>query len=90
MAISEDRAAIIENKIDKLSEAVTRLVLIDERQITQGGRLGKLEEEHAKLQARYQLLDAKVERWINMGIGAWAVMTLVFVLWQAIPAFKGN
>lgn len=50
MPISEERSLILERKIDDLTTAVNRLILIDERQITQGKRLGDLEERCGNLE----------------------------------------
>lgn len=75
--ISENRADQIERKIDKLTEAVQKLVLIEERQLTQGQRLGDVEKRQAVLETRHAALDKKVEAWINRGIGAWAIATII-------------
>lgn len=78
--IPEDRADRIEQKVDKLTEAVQKLVLIEERQLTQGQRIGECEKKMAVLEERHDTLSHKVEAWINRGIGAWGVATLIATL----------
>ena len=64
--VSEERAIVIEQKIDKMTEAIQKLVLIDERQITQGTRLGKMEESLASAQVAHVQLERKVDKYVNM------------------------
>jgi len=84
---------VIEQKIDKLSEAVQKLVLIDERQITQGTRMGKLEEQMGSFQSELNTLrsnhhlqiiqlERKVDKWINLFWGGWAVFSFGLMVWQ--------
>ena len=70
----------LERKVDKLTDAVMRLVLIEERQSTQGERIGALEQRAAMIETSTQKTDRKVEQWINRGIGAWGIAALVFVV----------
>lgn len=85
--------AKLEQKIDLLTIAVNRLAVIDERQIAAGQRVGQLEDRVAKmeecqkkdfdsLKAAVLAVDAKVTKWINMGIGAWALAITVLYLYQ--------
>lgn len=85
-SISDDRADRIEDKLDRLTEAVTKLVLIDERQIRQGERIGKLEEMHSEEVLARVTLEKKVDMWINRGIGIWLFASSLVGLWQV---FKG-
>lgn len=78
-AESEDLARI-ERKVDRLSDAVEKLVLIEERQTTQGSRIGLVEQRLAALDASQQATDRKVEMWINRGIGVWALAATLFAL----------
>lgn len=81
----------IEEKVDRLTDAVQRLILIEERQTTQGERIGKCEAAIAVNEAAVQRVDFKVERWINRGIGAWAVAGVLFALVQyGSKWFGGN
>lgn len=80
--VSEERAIVIEQKLDKLTEAVTKLVLIDERQIIQGQRLGKVEEELGRVRLELAGIERKLDKWINMFWGGWGVAALVWTLAQ--------
>lgn len=82
MTISEDRADRIEGKIDTLTTAVNRLALIDERQIEAGKRMGVLEDRVAKNEEKTNAVDMKVEKWINRGVGIWAIVGAMFALYQ--------
>jgi hypothetical protein len=91
MSLLPEEISRIESKIDKLAEAVTKLVLVEERQLTQGVRLGSIETRMALAEeatrvgvaaaaAATLVVNAKVDRWINYGVGAWSVAVLVFAL----------
>lgn len=72
----------LEDKVDKLAEAIQRLILIEERQSSQGERIGKAEAALAVHDTRIQHIDGKVERWINRGIGVWGVAVTLFAIIQ--------
>ncbi len=72
----------LENKVDKLTDAVLRLVLLEERQSAQGERIGAAEQRIAVNEATLSRVDSKVERWINRGIGAWAIAVVLFAIIQ--------
>jgi hypothetical protein len=72
----------LESKVDKLTDAVMRLVLIEERQTAQGERLGNAEQKIAVNEMTISRVDNKVERWINRGIGAWAIAVVLFAIIQ--------
>lgn len=74
--------ARIEAKVDKLTDAVTRLILIEERQTTQGERLGKCEADIAVHDTQIHRTDRKVDQWINRGIGVWVAAGAIFALVQ--------
>ena len=74
----------IESKVDKLTDAVTRLILVEERQTAQGVRIDDLEEKTQDLDKSIMKVDRKVERWINMGMGAWAVVATLFVIFELV------
>lgn len=85
----------LEGKVDKCLEAIERLVLIDERQIVQGQRMGQLEqrctaiEVQAQTQAEKQseairATSAKLEKWINFGLGAYALAATAFTIYQGL------
>ena len=77
----------IERKVDRLSDAVEKLVLIEERQTTQGGRIGLVEQRLAIVEAAIQTIDRKVDMWINRGIGVWALAATLFALLKTLKVF---
>jgi len=78
----------IETKVDKLTDAVTRLILVEERQAAQGMRIVSLEDKTEDLDNKYQKVDRKVERWVNMGMGAWAIVVVLFALMQLVAKLQ--
>jgi hypothetical protein len=72
----------LENKVDKLTDAVMRLVLIEERQTTQGERIGACETKLAVNEAAITKTDRKVDQWINRGVGVWLAAMVLFTLAQ--------
>jgi hypothetical protein len=70
----------LEAKVDKLNDAISKLILFEERQATQGERLGGCEYKILHLEALHASTEAKVEKWVNRGLGAWAVALLVFAV----------
>jgi hypothetical protein len=80
MMADNDALDRLERKVDRLTDAVMRLVLIEERQSTQGERIGALEQRTSVHETIMQKTERKVDQWVNRGIGAWAVAVLLFVL----------
>lgn len=72
----------LEEKVDKLADAVGRLILFEERQATQGARIGECEKDVALAQQAVMRIERKVDQWINRGIGVWAAAVVVFALVQ--------
>lgn len=72
----------LESKVDKLTDAVLRLILLEERQSAQGERIGVVEQKIAVNESTLSRVDSKVERWINRGIGAWGVAAVLFAIIQ--------
>jgi len=81
-AVSKDDFSRLEGKVDKLADAIQRLILIEERQTMQGERIGKCESALAVQESTIYRVDSKVERWVNRGIGVWAVAVVLFALLQ--------
>jgi|DEB3_MinimDraft_2_1074329.scaffolds.fasta_scaffold123743_2 hypothetical protein len=78
----------IETKVDKLTDAVTRLILVEERQTAQGVRITSLEDKTEELEYKYNKVDRKVERWVNMGMGAWAIVVVIFAFVQLVAKLQ--
>ena len=72
----------LEAKVDKLTDAVMRLVLIEERQTTQGERIGACETKIAVNEAAIAKTDRKVDQWVNRGVGVWLAAMVLFTLAQ--------
>ena len=89
-AVSRDDFGRLEAKVDKLTDAVQRLILIEERQSSQGERIGKCESSIAVHDTMIHKTDRKVDQWVNRGIGVWAAAVLLFTLVQLGAKFVGN
>lgn len=79
---SQEDFVRLEHKVDKLTDAVLRLVLLEERQTAQGERIGAAEQRIAISESTLNRVDAKVERWVNRGIGAWGIAMVLFAVIQ--------
>lgn len=77
----------IERRLDRLADAVEKLVLIEERQSAQGVRIGAVEERVITVEAAQRATDKKVDMWINRGIGAWAITATLFAVLKTIKVF---
>lgn len=88
-AYSEDLRRL-ESKVDKLTDAVQRLILIEERQSSQGERIGKCEAAIAVHDSAIQKTDRKVDQWVNRGIGVWVAATVLFAMVQFGAKFLGK
>lgn len=80
--MTDDDFRRLETKVDKLTDAVTRLILIEERQSSQGERIGKCETQIAVHDAAILKTDRVLHQWINRGIGVWVAATAVFAIIQ--------
>lgn len=80
----------IEDKVDKLGDAVGKLILFEERQANQGARIGVVEQRVAVTEASIGKVDSKVDKWVNRGIGVWAVVAALFTLAQFGAKFLGK
>ena len=77
----------IEHRIDRLTLAVEKLVLIEERQTAQGARIALVESRISTLENSQRATDSKVDMWINRGIGAWAIAATLFAVLKTIKVF---
>ena len=80
--MTDDDFKRLENKVDKLTDAVGKLILFEERQAHQGHRIGSVESQCAIYAASILRVDQKLDQWINRGIGVWAAAAVVFSLVQ--------
>ncbi len=77
---SEEDLHRLESKVDKLTDAVMRLVLIEERQFTQGERIESVETQLSAHQGALLDLERRVDKWINRGIGARGLVIALFAV----------
>jgi hypothetical protein len=65
----------LENKVDSLLEAVTKLVIYEERQSVQALAI-------ATLSSRTTAVEQKLDMWINRGVGVWALAASGLALYK--------
>lgn len=83
MHLSREDMARFEDKLDRLSEAINRLVLIEERQSNQANRVEKLENRVGDVEDAQSATNRKLDAWVNRGIGIWLVVSLLAtVFWK--------
>jgi hypothetical protein len=80
--MTDDDFKRLENKVDKLTDAVGKLILFEERQANQGERIGSVEAKISVHDAALQQVDKKVDQWVNRGMGMWGAAVVVFSIVQ--------
>ena len=80
--MNDDDFKRLENKVDKLTDAVSKLILFEERQATQGERIGSVEVKLGIHETMIHRIDRKMDQWVNRGVGVWAAAAVVFSLVQ--------
>ena len=80
--MTDDDFRRLESKVDKLTDAVGKLILFEERQANQGTRIGAVETQLGVHESMLQRTDRKIDQWINRGIGIWAAAAVVFSVVQ--------
>lgn len=88
--MTDDDFRRLEGKVDKLADAVGKLILFEERQANQGARIGDCEKEVALVAQSMQRVERKVDQWVNRGVGVWAVVAVIFALMQFGSKFLGG
>jgi hypothetical protein len=78
--MTDDDFRRLESKVDKLTDAVGKLILFEERQANQGARIGDVETKLGIQEVHLQRIDKKVDQWVNRGVGVWAAAAIVFAL----------
>jgi hypothetical protein len=76
--VTDDDLKRLEQKLDKLTDAVGKLILFEERQANQGTRIGNVETKIEVHGVHLQRIDKKVDQWVNRGIGVWAAAAIVY------------
>lgn len=72
----------LEGKVNMIAEALNKLVVVEERQLTQGERIGRLEAELAAEKERHLATREELSRWINRGIGVWVAVGVIAASYQ--------
>ena len=80
--MTDDDFRRLEGKVDKLGDAVQKLILVEERQANQGERIGRVEQRVASVETATVKTDRTLQMWINRGIGVWGLAALIFTLVQ--------
>jgi hypothetical protein len=80
--VTDDDFRRLESKVDKLTDAVGKLILFEERQANQGQRIGDVETKIGIHEAMLHRTDRKIDQWVNRGMGVWAAAAVVFSLVQ--------
>jgi hypothetical protein len=80
--MSDDDFRRLEGKVDKLSDAVMKLVLVEERLANQGERIGRVEQRIVAVETDIGKTDKMVHMWVNRGIGVWSLAIALFALVQ--------
>jgi len=80
--MTDDDFRRLDSTVDKLTDAVGKLVLIEERQANQGVRIGAVEAQLNVHESMLHRTDRKIDQWVNRGMGVWAAVAIVFSLVQ--------
>jgi len=80
--MTDDDFRRLESKVDKLTDAVGKLILFEERQVNQGQRIGAVEAQLSVHDDRLHRTDRKIDQWVNRGVGVWAAAAIVYSLIQ--------
>ena len=74
----------LEAKLDKLTEAVMRLVILEERQTHTSEMLHTLQAKITVQDDLIRMHERKLEKWINRGIGAWGLVCVSWAILELI------
>ena len=88
--VSQEDFNRLEAKVYKLTDAISKLILFEERQATQGERIGRCETKLAVMEQDVNKTEMKVERWINRGVGVWALAVVLFAVVQFVSKYIGH
>lgn len=80
--MTDDDFRRLETKVDKLTDAVSKLILVEERLANQGERIGRVEQSVAVIESHSYKVERKLDQWVNRGIGVWGLAVTLFALVQ--------
>lgn len=72
--------ARLEKKMDRMADAIGKLVLVEERQSNQKVEIAELHKDVEANRVAIERTDRLLQQWIQRGIGAWVVLTLIATL----------
>lgn len=75
--MSPSDAKRIEEKVDALIEDVRSILVIEERQKQDWRRMEAIERRLEAVEGLAKATDKNLERWINRGVGAWALAATI-------------
>lgn len=84
--ISQYDFSRLEKKVDKITDALNTLIRVEERLGDQGRRIGDAETAVGKLEVKIDLVDKKVDKWINRGIGIWALVVTLWTVFEFLSS----
>lgn len=79
----------LEAKVDRLTDAITQLVRVEERQMNHGARITDLEVRVASCETLVRVADKKVDMWVNRGVGMWGLAVIAWSLYLALRNHVG-
>ena len=80
--MTDDDFRRLETKVDKLTDAVSKLILVEERLANQGERIGRVERAVAVLEKEMNDTKRTLDQWVNRGVGVWAAAGVLFAIVQ--------
>jgi hypothetical protein len=80
---SQEDIRRLEGKLSDISMDLKKLIVVEERQLAQGQRIGTLEQRLAADEALTAKLDRQLSSWINRGIGVWSLAVAIFAIISA-------
>lgn len=87
MGITSDAEwrARLEARLDRLTDAVTQLVRVEERQVNQGTALERVAGRMEVMEKILQATVIKVDTWVARGVTVWAVVVVAWTLYTSWP-----
>lgn len=74
----------LEAKVDKLTDAVMRLVILEERQTHTTETLHQLQVNQTAVDINLRKLERSHEKWVNRGIGAWGLACAIYAIVELV------
>jgi hypothetical protein len=74
----------LEAKLDKLTDAVMRLVVLEERQTHTTEALHQLKISQTAIDVNLRKLERNHEKWVNRCIGAWGLACVIYAVVELV------